>query len=77
MKLTKIQWGGVIILSTFIVSEVALRSYGFAHAPLYYSSDQYEYMACPNQDGMRFGNYYHFNSFSQRSENRIVVEQLF
>lgn len=60
--------GGVIILSAFIVGEVALRCYGFAHAPLYYSSDQYEYMACPNQDGMRFGNHYHYNSFSQRSE---------
>ena len=25
-------------------------------------------MACPNQDGYRFGNHYHYNSYSQRSE---------
>lgn len=37
-------------------------------APLYEASDQWEYMACPNQDGCRFGNHYHYNSYSQRSE---------
>ncbi len=68
MKLTKIQWGLVIIFSIFIVGEVALSYYGFAHAPLYYSSDKYEYMASPNQGGVRFGNHYHYNSYSQRSE---------
>ena len=25
-------------------------------------------MACPNQDGYRFGNHYHYNSYQQRSE---------
>jgi hypothetical protein len=47
---------------------MALRAYGFAHAPLYYASDKYEYMCLPNQDGIRFGNHYHYNSFSQRSD---------
>lgn len=37
-------------------------------APLYRTSDKYEYVACPGQDGMRFGNHYHYNSYSQRSE---------
>jgi hypothetical protein len=47
---------------------VALRKYGFAHAPLYRASDKYEYMCLPNQDGVRFGNHYHYNSYSQRSD---------
>lgn len=52
-----------------IVSELLLSSFlGLAHAPLYYESNEYEYMACPNQDGYRFGNHYHYNSYSQRSE---------
>jgi len=51
------------------MSELALRQvWGFANAPLYFESDSYEYMACPNQDGYRFGNHYHYNSYSQRSE---------
>lgn len=37
-------------------------------APLYEASDKWEYMACPNQDGYRFGNHYHYNSYKQRSE---------
>lgn len=51
------------------ISEYALRKvWGFGEAPLYYESNKYEYMACPNQDGYRFGNHYHYNSYSQRSE---------
>ena len=42
--------------------------WGLANAPLYDESGAYEYMAKPNQDGYRFGNHYHYNSFSQRSE---------
>ena len=49
--------------------ELALRNFlGFCHAPLYYESNDFEYMARPNQDGMRFGNKYHYNSYSQRSD---------
>ena len=42
--------------------------WGFANAPLYEVSDKWEYMVQPNQDGFRFGHHYHFNSYSQRSE---------
>ncbi len=38
------------------------------NAPLYSESAEFEYMACPNQDGIRFGNHYHYNSYQQRSE---------
>lgn len=51
-----------------ILSELGLRFYGFANAPLYKESDKYEYMARPNQDLMRFGNHVYYNSYSQRSE---------
>lgn len=60
------------LVTAFIIlagGEIALRSFlGLANAPLYYASNEYEYMACPNQDGHRFGNHYHYNSYSQRSE---------
>ncbi len=39
-----------------------------ANAPLYFESKDFEYMALPNQDGIRFGNHFHYNSYSQRSE---------
>ena len=56
------------LLIFFLVSEIALRKiWGFCQAPLFYASKKYEYMPLPNQDGIRFGNHYHFNSFSQRS----------
>lgn len=77
MKFTKIQWGGVILFSVLAVGEIALRCYGFAKAPLYFGSNRYEYMACPNQEGMRFGNRYHYNAYSQRSEepdsSKVIV----
>ena len=50
------------------VGEFGLRLYGFGKMPLYYASDEYGYMSCPNQDGRRFGNQYHYNSYSQRSD---------
>ena len=57
------------IVSFVVIMEVLLRViWGFADAPLYYESNSYEYMALSNQDGYRFGNHYHYNSFSQRSE---------
>lgn len=58
-----------IFLLLFIVGELCLRYFlGLANAPLYYASNEYEYIVCPNQDGYRFGNHYHYNSYSQRSE---------
>lgn len=65
------RWLGLIcfLFLLLVVSELVLRLvWGLADAPLYYESREYEYMACPNQDGYRFGNHYHFNSFSQRSD---------
>ena len=57
------------VVFVLIATEVVLRvEWGFVNAPLYYASSKYEYMACPNQDGYRFGNHYHYNSYSQRSE---------
>lgn len=44
------------------------KIWGFADAPLYQASTEWEYMACPNQDGYRFGSHYHYNSYQQRSE---------
>lgn len=69
MKKKIIIWSSISILICFIAGEIILRcTWGFAHAPLYYASNEYEYIACPNQDGMRFGNHYHYNSYSQRSD---------
>lgn len=36
--------------------------------PLYAASDKYEYMALPNQSGVRLGNRYYYNDFSMRSD---------
>lgn len=61
--------GGILLSLLFILGEVALRLFlGMCDAPLYEASKKWEYMACPNQDGYRFGNHYHFNSYRQRSE---------
>lgn len=39
-----------------IVAEVTLRLvWGFGKMPLYAASDKYEYMALPNQSGVRLG----------------------
>lgn len=68
---SKCKWlilGGVILLVA-ICGEITLRkALGMCHASLYYKSNKYEYMACPNQDGYRFGHHYHYNSYSQRSD---------
>ncbi len=58
----------VLVMGSILTSEIILREkYGFANAPLYRSSDKYEYMAQPNQHGLRFGCEYYYNAFSQRS----------
>lgn len=63
-------WIILASVAVFLVAaEVVLRvEWGFTKAPLYYESNAYEYMAQPNQDGYRFGNHFHYNSYSQRSE---------
>lgn len=55
--------GGVILLS-----EIALRFYGFCDAPLSQPSKKFEYCFQPNQDRHRFGNHIVINSFSQRCD---------
>lgn len=58
-----------IIVILVISGELFLRFYlGMGNAPLYFASKHYEYMTQPNQDGIRFGNHYHYNSYSQRCE---------
>lgn len=53
----------------FIVIELFLRYvFGFCDAPLYVSSDKYEYIQQPNQNRYRFFCHYHTNSYSMRSE---------
>ncbi len=67
-KIKRKYWAGIVVI-LILISEIALRQvWGLAYAPLYYESNSYEYMARPNQDGYRFGNHYHYNSYSQRSE---------
>ncbi|MDO5525462.1 MAG: hypothetical protein Q4F85_05235 [Prevotella sp.] len=60
---------GISIIIVLVVGEGILRKcLGMCDAPLYEASNKWEYMACPNQDGYRFGNHYHYNSYQQRSE---------
>lgn len=62
-------WLVGIFVVVLLISEAVLREvWGFAQAPLYQESDSYEYIVQPNQDGSRFGKYYHYNSYSQRSD---------
>lgn len=56
-------------LIILLILESILRiKWGFCDALLYQSSDQYEYIAQPNQNRNRFGAYIHYNSYSQRNE---------
>lgn len=60
----------LVLAIVFVGGEVALRKFlGMCHAPLFYASNKYEYMVEPNQSGYRFGHYYFFNAYSQRSAN--------
>ncbi|MDD5856096.1 MAG: hypothetical protein PUC90_07165 [Prevotella sp.] len=61
--------GGISAVALLVLGEIAFREcLGMCDAPLYDESDKWEYMARPNQDGYRFGNHYHYNSYRQRSE---------
>ena len=51
-----------------IIEGVLRLGFGFCDALLYQSSDQYEYIAQPNQERHRFGVRLRTNSYSQRSE---------
>ena len=57
-------------MSTFMFlmfGEFVLRKYGFCHAPLYFASDEFEYMQKADQKGNRFGCKYYNNHYCQRS----------
>lgn len=44
-------------LALLIVIEITLRLvWGFGKMPLFAASEKYEYMALPNQSGVRLGN---------------------
>ena len=67
-KRSRVLLVGGIIATIMFVGEVAMRMcFGMCDAPLYEASNEWEYMACQNQDGYRFGNHYHYNSYRQRS----------
>lgn len=58
-------WAVIVVA----ITEAILRlGFGFCNALLYQSSDQYEYIAQPNQERQRFGVRLMTNSYSQRSE---------
>ena len=58
-------WAVIVVA----IAEAILRlGFGFCNALLYQSSDQYEYIAQPNQERQRFGVRLMTNSYSQRSE---------
>lgn len=65
----KLHYHLVLVSALVVLLEFTLRfSFGFCDALLYQSSDNYEYIAQPNQDRHRFGAHIHYNSYSQRNE---------
>lgn len=64
----KLYYTVLIVIVLIIILELYLRfKWGFCDALLYNHSDEYEYIAQPNQDRYRFGAHIHYNSYSQRS----------
>ncbi len=65
----KLHYHLVLVSALVVLLEFTLRfAFGFCDALLYQSSDNYEYIAQPNQDRHRFGAHIHYNSYSQRNE---------
>ena len=57
---------GVVLL---VLLELTFRlAFGFCDALLYQRSEEYEYIAQPNQERRRFGAKIYYNSWSQRNE---------
>lgn len=67
----------IFIVFFLLCIEILLRCIGLCDALLYQSSNQYEYIAQPNQDRCRFGAHIHYNSYSQRNEepdsNKTII----
>lgn len=65
----KLHYHLVLVSALVVLLEFTLRfAFGFCDALLYQSSDNYEYIAQPNQNRLRFGAHIHYNSYSQRNE---------
>lgn len=64
----KLYYTVLTVIALIVIIELYLRfKWGFCDALLYNHSDEYEYIAQPNQDRYRFGAHIHYNSYSQRS----------
>lgn len=65
----KVYYTIITVIVLIVILEIYLRfKWGFCDALLYNHSDEYEYIAQPNQDRYRFGAHIHYNSYSQRNE---------
>lgn len=65
----RILWGIVTVLILCVIAELILRSvFGFCDALLYQPSNEYEYIAQPNQKHYRFFAHIRYNSYSQRND---------
>lgn len=71
MKKSILKVSIIIFVVCALLVEITLRYYGFCSAPLYFESNEFEYLTLPNQIGRRFGNDFFINAFSQRSDNPI------
>ncbi len=69
MKKSILKLSIILFVAFALVVEITLRYYGFCSAPLYFESNEFEYLTFPNQFGRRFGNQFFINAFSQRSDN--------
>jgi len=57
------------LLIIFVSCEIILRyKCGFCDAPLFLSSNNYEYINAPSQHRFRFGNHSDYNQFSMRND---------
>ncbi len=60
----------LLIIVLFVSVEILLRKkYGFCDAVLMQEDINSEYIAQPNQNRRRFGNFIHYNEYSMRSES--------
>ena len=62
-------FGGGTLVLLLVVAEVTLRLvWGFGKMPLFVTSEKYEYVSKPSQEGTRLGNRYYFNAYGMRSD---------
>lgn len=67
----------ISVIATVIIGEYFLRYYwGFCDALLYQTDPDYEYIAQPNQNRIRFGVHLKTNSFSQRSNEPDTTKHI-